>query len=515
MTPDRTGADPGPGTHHAPAVDHGFIDVNTQIGPAHGNAGGALPADLLRERRSHGIRYALVRHRNALMGETRHGNRELLEACAADPGLLPVATLLPGRTDTLEEATSLAGRVAGFWLEARATPGRGSVATDQLVRAAARTGRPLFVQIGPYGDASAVGAATASLGVPVILAGWHYDNSVDTLAAARQYEHLHLDTSRAAHLGAIEIAVREIGAERVLLGTGAPLRAIQSAVNAILTARIPDDAKRLILAGNATRLFGLTAAPVTLPPVWKPRRNVDVHTHSGPLPWDTHDLPNDQLLTELHRQTNTTWAVASSILAIASDTDAGNREMVEGCRTIQGRTGYLVADPNDIDATREQIRRWGDAPGIVGAKVHCQWSHNLTGSSNIRELFRVLADFGKPVKIHNDGDDWDQHLLRIARDHPKLPIVIAHGGLGFPDLPGARAAAAADNIHLEMCSSFAQIPTVREVVRVVPPHKFLFGTDAPLLEPSFVLGTYQDAWIPEDQQDAVYYANAARLYGLT
>ena len=495
-------------------TDYGFIDANTQIGPAHGNAAGALPADLLRERRSHGIRYALVRHRNALLGETRLGNRELLEACEEDSGLLPIAALAPARTDTLDEGTTLGSRVAGFWLEGRATPGRGGLAGEQLIRAAARTGKPLFVQIGSYGDASTIGAATADLGVPVILAGWHYDNSVDTIAAARRYEHLYVDTSRAAHLGAIEIAVRELGAERVLLGSGAPLRAIQSSINAILTARIPDDAKRLILGGNAARLLDLSVTPITLPAVTRPARNVDVHTHSGPLPWDVHDLPNDQLLVELRRQTNSTWAVASSILAIASDTEAGNREMVDGCAAIEGRVGYLAADPNDIAATRDQIRRWGNAPGIVGAKIHCQWSHNLTGSKNIGELFKVLADFGKPVKIHNDGDDWDHHLLRIAREHPRLPIIIAHGGLGFPDLPGARLTAAAENVYFEMCSSFAQIRTVREIVKIVPRHKFLFGTDAPLLEPSFVLGTYQDAWFPEDQQDAVYYDNAARLFGL-
>jgi predicted TIM-barrel fold metal-dependent hydrolase len=65
-----------------------------------------------------------------------------------------------------------------------------------------------------------------------------------------------------------------------------------------------------------------------------------------------------------------------------------------------------------------------------------------------------------------------------------------------------------------MCSSFAQIDTVREVARVIPRHKFMFGTDAPLLEPSFVLGTYQDADIPPGQQAAVYYDNAARLFGI-
>lgn len=495
-------------------VDHGFIDVNTQIGPEHGAAGGASALTLARERRSHGVRHALVRHRNALHAETRHGNRELLAAAELDDALVPIAVLSPARSDTLDEATGLGSRVAGFWLDGRASPGNGSIATGQLVRAAARTGKPLIAPISTYGDASRIGAATADLGVPVVLSGWHYNNSVDTLAAARRWPHLHVDTGGAAHLGAIEIAVREIGHERVLYGSGAPFRAMQSSINAILTARIPDDQKRAILGENAARVFGLPRPAVTLPPVAKPPRNIDTHAHSGPLPWDAHDLPDAELRAELLRQTGATHVITSSILAISADTDQGNAQTVALCRADPNHLGNLVADPNDLDATRDQLRRFGDAPGIVGVKVHCQWSNRPTNSPQIRDLFRVLADYGRPVKIHNDGDDWDQALLRIAREHPKLPILVAHGGLGFPDLPGARLAATADNVYLEMCSSFAMIPTVREVVKTVPRHKFLFGTDAPLLEGSFVLGTYQDAEIPGDQRDAVYFANAAALYGL-
>ena len=48
----------------------------------------------------------------------------------------------------------------------------------------------------------------------------------------------------------------------------------------------------------------------------------------------------------------------------------------------------------------------------------------------------------------------------------------------------------------------------------MPSHKLMFGTDAPLLEPGFVLGTYQDAEIPVDREDAVYYGNAAGLFGI-
>ena len=147
-------------------------------------------------------------------------------------------------------------------------------------------------------------------------------------------------------------------------------------------------------------------------------------------------------------------------------------------------------------------------------KVHTEWSHRHTGSPEIAALFDVLADHGRPVKIHNDGPDWDQHLLRIAREHPKLPIIIAHAGLGFPNLEGARIATQADNIYAEMSSSFAQLATVREFVRIIPKDKMLFGTDAPLLDPAFVLGTYQDAEIPEADQAAVYWDNAARLFGI-
>jgi predicted TIM-barrel fold metal-dependent hydrolase len=495
-------------------LDYGYIDVNTQIGPTHGEAGGAPATTLARERRSHGVRHALVRHRNALHAETRLGNREVLAAAEYDDALAPIAVLAPARSDTLDEATGLGNRVAGFWLDGRASPGNGSVATDELVRAAARTGKPLIAAIATYGDASRIGAATADLGVPVVLSGWHYNNSVDTIAAARHWPHLHVDTSGAAHLGAIEIAVREIGHERVLYGSGAPFRAMQSSINAILTARIPDDQKRAILGENAARVFGLPRPAVTLPPVAKPARNIDTHAHSGPLPWDAHDLPDGELRAELLRQTGATHVITSSILAIAADTEAGNAQTVALCKADPNHFGNLVADPNDIDATRDQLRRWGDAPGIVGVKVHCQWSNRLTNSPQIWDLFKVLADYARPVKIHNDGDDWDQALLRIAREYPKLPILVAHGGLGFPDLPGARLAAAADNVYIEMCSSFAMIPTIREVVKIVPRHKFLFGTDAPLLEASFVLGTYQDAEIPADQQDAVYFDNAAALYGL-
>ena len=65
----------------------------------------------------------------------------------------------------------------------------------------------------------------------------------------------------------------------------------------------------------------------------------------------------------------TRYAVASNVLAIAADLEAGNRRAIEACARNEGLLGYLVADPNDIEASRDILHRWGDESGIVGVKV--------------------------------------------------------------------------------------------------------------------------------------------------
>lgn len=56
--------------------------------------------------------------------------------------------------------------------------------------------------------------------------------------------------------GITEMAVRELGAERVLYSSDVPGRSFASQLGKVHGAHIPDEAKRLILAGNLKRLLG-------------------------------------------------------------------------------------------------------------------------------------------------------------------------------------------------------------------------------------------------------------------
>jgi predicted TIM-barrel fold metal-dependent hydrolase len=93
-------------------------------------------------------------------------------------------------------------------------------------------------------------------------------------------------------------------------------------------------------------------------------------------------------------------------------------------------------------------------------------------------------------------------------------FIVAHGGPGAPAVGAADIASTRDNVFLEFASSFASLPAVRASVERVGPDRLLFGSDAPLLDPAFVLGTYREAGIPRDRLGDVFAGTARRLFGL-
>jgi predicted TIM-barrel fold metal-dependent hydrolase len=499
------------------------IDVNAHFGTRLNPEPDAPMADLLSQARRHHVKTTLAYNLNALHLDPSTGNQIALDAADSTEGaILPIAVVEPNRTDLLAPGVNdLVKRgVVGFrvglesreWHHGGFTAALRSSAMRRLLQSVAIPGLPLIIPIAAWGHATDAGEATDELGVPVILAGSHYVHTVDDLEALKRWPHLYLETSRLAQFGAIETIVREVGADRLLFGSDSPTRSLASPLNAVAAAEISDHDKRAILAGNAARLFRLRQADFDLPRPVLPTNAVDVHAHYGPMPWAVPQL-DDGDLAPAYRRLGIAANIASPARAILADVEAGNQQGARSANPTTGQLTYLAADPWDLDRTRTDIRRHGDTDGVVGVKVHAQTFRMRTADARMAALFDVLADFGRPVKIHNEGDDWADALLAIARSHPRLPIIVAHSGLGWPSMDAARIATAAPNIYLELASSFAFRPWVQEIVRTTPQGQLLFGTEAPLLNPAYVVGTYLDGGIAIDD-GAVFRDNARRIFGL-
>jgi predicted TIM-barrel fold metal-dependent hydrolase len=476
------------------------IDVNVLTG----GSPQQVPADeygldaATRELATHGVTTGLVCSRSG--GAYRHevGNDVVLHSAGTQSGvqLWPVATLNPVQYADwpAELERVLAAGVVGirFFPDLQGWP----VASEAFggVGRAIRGRCPILIPVTRYGDASAIGAATQEFGTPVILLGGHYTQLGDCLAAMQRWPHLYLETSRLAQFRGVETVVRDVGAERLLFGSGAPARPIQASLNAILAAELSTVERRAILAGNASRLFGLPLEEFALP---EPRRGkglIDVHAHVGSLGFPVPSIKGGGH-PEVMARHGIERSVASSLRAIVDDVCDGNAEMLAACHAAgEALRGYVVLNPHDLDDACRDLDAAYRADGVVGAKVHCSWSGAPTASRTCLALLREVARRGRPLKIHVDGPDWETALRAVALEFPAWKVIVAHAGPGTPSREAAMLIESTPNVYVELCTSFPDLPIIRDVVTTAEKHsRLLFGSDVPLLDPAYILGIYSDA----------------------
>jgi predicted TIM-barrel fold metal-dependent hydrolase len=440
--------------------------------------------DARHELKQHGVERGLL-----AMRAPRHEVANARVLASADEELLPVATLNPvqyldwsAELERVQEAGAVAVR---FFPEQQAW----GVQSEAFQAIARRVRVPVMLPVQAFGDASAIGAATGG-NVPVVLVGAHYTQLGDCLAALERWPHLYVETSRLAHFRAVETVVQAVGAERLFFGSGAPGRPIQAVLNVVVSARISAEQKHAILCGNAARVFGLRVDSFELPKATAVAELVDVHGHFGALGLPTPAVAPAEQIEEAvsHGITRT---IASSLRAIAEDVAAGNAEaFAASCDALRA---YVVVEPDDIDGSCFAMDAAYAGGRAVGAKLHCTYAGARTGSRETVALLHEIARRGRPLLIHVDGADWDSALLDVARAHPLWNVIVAHAGPGTPVRETAHLIERTANVYAELSTSNPDLPLARELVGRIGPRRLLFGSDAPLLDPSYALGLYADA----------------------
>lgn len=180
--------------------------------------------------RAFGFVYLNPKHTQASLDE--------LNRCVRDGPMVAVKLWValrcndPRLDPIVERATELKAVVAQHcWFKITGNPPGESTPAD-LVELAARHPKATFICIHTGGD-------------------WERG-----IRAIRPYPNIYADLNGGdPTAGMTEMAVRELGAERVLYGSDAGGRSFASQLAKVLGADIPDSAKRLILAENAKRLL--------------------------------------------------------------------------------------------------------------------------------------------------------------------------------------------------------------------------------------------------------------------
>ena len=258
-----------------------LVDIHGHIGFTAPSA--APPARLAVYAGACDVDYVLVSNRDAgeavpgVSGQDEYdANVACLKACAGHPRLRPLYWVRPGRADSNVHAVVGALQTEPF-VGVVFSPGdmgfdASGAILDPYLSALAGTACPVLFCTGGDEGASPTNiyeTARRHPQVPIVLcrcglATAHRASALDVVsqAVSRHNANLYLDTSHAS-VEEICMAVRVVGAERVLFGTDAPSYADAHiprhiALLSELRQALDTDVQRRLFGGNAAQLFGLT-----------------------------------------------------------------------------------------------------------------------------------------------------------------------------------------------------------------------------------------------------------------
>jgi hypothetical protein len=286
-----------------------------------------------------------------------------------------------------------------------------------------------------------------------------------------------------------------------------------------ISRRVPRWPLALVLALSAC---SGSSAPAPAPEL--PERVIDAHVHAdfiGTPEVEGGAANGESELREAWRQANVTGAVVH--LARGSSPPPSVAEGVRYC---------LGVDATPDAAVLESALATG---AVACLKVYLGYVHQYASDPLYAPVYEAARRHGVPVVFHTgDTSSQDAKLKyadpltidEVAVDHRDVTFVIAH--CGNPWLASAAEVAYKNpNVYLEcsalMTGDMAALPAdvVRRYVTdavswvfgyVEDPTKLMFGSDWPLVTlPSYVRA--YAAGVPREHWDAVFYGNAARVFG--
>ncbi len=503
------------------------IDVNTSFGKRLNDDPRYSAESLAKELDRHRVACSLSHSQKGVYYSAPSGNEESLAAAQRFSQLVPVGTLDP-RDDPAWRAElrkCLKQGVRAF----RFFPGPqywspSSTAFKQVLRELSGSGVCLIFSLGEENTSAdsseRIAQATAEAALPVILTDISYASHAFVMALMREHPHIYAETNWLAGVGNIETMASEVGAARLLYGSGAPAFPIQKALNMVLETELSRDEKEAILGGNAMKLLRLTPAQFAARPELtdlEPRKFdeeiIDVHSHLGYWfccnPHEGHD-PSGML--RRMKRFGISHSVLSSYETMRYDIVSGNRALAQGIEGHPELLGYVELNPNQLALSIGEMEKYYRLPNFVGCEMELDHIARPMGADRdlLHRLMAEVARRGKPILFRPPNSDDGTLERDLALQNPQLRIVHAHGF----DANWARVVADAPNIAVEFNRSRPSHHDIRDVLSILGPERVLFGTDQTLLSVGSSVGAYLDAELTAAERKLVLSGNARRLFRL-
>ena len=498
---------------------------------------------LFAQMKSVGVNHAMVASLRGLHADARKGNDYLFGSTSKDPRILPVGVVAPlaGALDIenlVEECVE--NNAVALALPADPSLAFSSLVFQKTLITVANSKLPLIAYGATKpGVPSELAKLTSDLGCRLLFSGTIYFLLDELLAVINDYDHVYNDTSWQTTPGAIELIVQNGGSEKLLFGSGGPVRPIRPALNTVLDTDIDDKDKRKILGSNALRFLGkynkaneVDLKPMELPQIQTPVTSpIDVHNHFGSIPGVSATVRDIDAIQFYANRHYLEYSVCSSYVAYHEDIEAGNVEMLDKISGYPNLLGSPVISPTHMKTSLKWLDMFQLNDRLAHATLMIDTVLERPGSEPYMKMFSEAAARKVPIFLNGPNRDqirlmsWPKGpgfapfegrsgaadvvsmLLEVGLRFPNLPIILGHG-MGED---GIELVNKTKNIYLELSGSFPEAGAVRRAIDRVGADRIVFGTDLDVIVPAYGLGIYYDANLTIEEDRKIMAENARRI----
>jgi uncharacterized protein len=240
---------------------------------------------------------------------------------------------------------------------------------------------------------------------------------------------------------------------------------------------------------------------------------IDIHAHYGKWPFVGRDAEIEDIKAAMKKHDIQAFFLSSS-KAIMYDFIEGNHELFSNIADVQGLYGYVVVNPNYMEESLDEVRKYADNPKFIGVKYHPEYCKKPADCEEMIPLFQMMEALNAPVLIHTFGDGLSSplRLHNVNSKFPNVKLIAAHMGGNRFDLGIQLAKEANQNVFLEICSTDISCDKIKLAMDAAGAERILFGTDYSLFDPSYTIGAVESSQLANMERQMLFYENALKVF---
>lgn len=241
-------------------------------------------------------------------------------------------------------------------------------------------------------------------------------------------------------------------------------------------------------------------------------KKFDAHAHVGTFGgWANVSITAEQLVEQMKEN-----KIEKTILC--SSCDKTNEETLDVYKKFPDKFLPIVyLNPCDGEKSIEIGEHYIKEEGFKGIKLHPLANAFVADSEICDPIMELAEKYNVPVFIHCGHPPFSLpwSIALLAERHPKVKTVMIHMGHGHGVYIDAtlKMAKRYDNLYLEM-SGMPMGSKIYEAYKTIGTDRIMFGTDAPFHHPTVEMQKVITSGLTPNEQEDVFYNNAAKLMGV-